>query len=219
MEALFGQLQHAWHTLHAGDYQMFGAWAYVIIVLLVMTEGSITTLVGASAAAAGFLDVRLVLVATIVGNVTGDVLWYMVGYTGGIERAQRIAQRVGIDGIHLETMCHKLQDHAAKAILLAKAALGLIIPTLLAAGLARVHLRRWFPVVFLVETVWSVLLVFVGFHTADAVARTESGLKAFGLIMLVLVVAFFVKRRHAGQPGILQEAGTVRKSALADLQR
>ena len=207
MNGLLAQLHHALETLHTGDFASFGAWAYVVIGLLVATEGPITTLVGASAAAAGFLDVRLVLAATIVGNVTGDVFWYTVGYTGGIDRAQRIAARVGIDRVHLDAMCHRLHAHAAKAILVAKAAFGLIVPTLLAAGLARVKLRRWLPTVFVAETLWSMLLVFIGYHAAGAIGRTEHGLKILGVIVFILIVTVVLPKILKGHRAQIMSMG------------
>jgi hypothetical protein len=74
-------------------------------------------------------------------------------------------------------------------ILLAKLSISLMIPTLVAAGLARVPWRRWFPVVFALELAWTGLLVFVGYHATGLITRFEHGLQAAGVIALLLVVA------------------------------
>ncbi len=188
MHEMFASFQQAIESFHQGGFQGLGPWSYLLIALLVATEGPVTTLIGATAAATGFLDIRLVFVATAIGNIAGDALWYSVGYAGKSKRLQGLTSRLGLHREQVLRLEDGMRTHAAKAILIAKITFGLIIPTLVAAGLARVPLRRWFPAVLVAETIWTILLVSIGFHAAGAIAQVESGFRMIGLIAAIIVI-------------------------------
>lgn len=179
-------LRKVWFNIHAGQLPDLGVWSYVLLAVLVATEGPLSTLLGAVAAAAGMLDVRLVFLATLTGNVTGDVLWYTVGYTGKVESLLHRSPWLGSKRRHIERLKREMHAHAAKLLIFAKLAYGLIVPTLVAAGMARVPWRRWFPTVFVMETLWSLLLIWVGFHATGWIRRFEEGLSVVGALGLVL---------------------------------
>jgi membrane protein DedA with SNARE-associated domain len=185
-------------NLHAGYFPDLGVWSYVVLAVLVATEGPLSTLLGAAAAAAGILDVRLVFVATVAGNVVGDTFWYSLGYRGKTSWLMGCGRWLGLEERHLARLVREMHNHAAKLIVFAKLAYGLIVPTLVAAGMARVKLRRWFPVVFVVETLWSLLLVWVGFHATGFIAEFEQGMQIVGMVVLVVVAGalfWLIKRR------------------------
>ncbi len=191
-------LRDIWINLQRGVFPDFGIWSYVLLAVLVATEGPLSTLIGAAAAAAGFLDVRWVFAATAVGNITGDSLWYTVGYLGKLETIKHHGGWLGIQEKHLARLQMEMRTHATKVIIFAKIAYGLIVPTLVAAGISRVPWRRWFPVVFVVETLWSLLLVWVGYHAAGFVGQLEHDLQYIGIGVLVAavpVLAWFVRRK------------------------
>jgi membrane protein DedA with SNARE-associated domain len=181
-------------NFRAGIYPDMGTWSYVVLAVLVATEGPLSTLIGASASAAGYLDWRYVLLATVVGNVAGDCLWYSIGYMGKMEWLYEHGRWFGMRPHHVARLEREMRAHARKLIIFAKIAYGLIVPTLVAAGLARVPWRKWFPVVFLVETLWSILLVWIGFHTTAYIQDFEQTIHAIGVAVLVAVVVFFVMR-------------------------
>lgn len=181
-------------NLLTGVYPDLGGWSYVLLAVLVATEGPLSTVVGATASAAGLLDVRWVLFATVVGNVVGDSLWYSLGYMGKMNWLFENAGWLGVRPRHVARLEREMQAHSTKLIIFAKIAYGLIVPTLVAAGMARVPWRRWFPVVFVVETLWSVLLVWVGYHATTFIHSFKQGLHALGVALLIGGVAFVLFR-------------------------
>ena len=181
-------------NFQAGVYPELGTWSYILLAVLVATEGPLSTLLGASAAAAGMLDWRWVLVATVIGNVAGDCLWYTVGYVGRMRWLYDHGRWLGLRPHHVERLEREMRAHATKLIIFAKIAYGLIVPTLVAAGMARVRWQKWFPVVFLVETLWSILLVWFGYHTTAFIQDFEQTLHAIGVAVLVGAVAFVSMR-------------------------
>jgi membrane protein DedA with SNARE-associated domain len=190
----FESLRELLMGLQAGIHPELGHWSYILLAVLVATEGPLSTLIGASAAAAGILEWQWVLVATVFGNIVGDCLWYSVGYMGKMQWLYDHGRWLGLRPHHVARLEREMRAHATKLIIFAKIAYGLIVPTLVAAGMARVPWRKWFPVVFVVETLWSILLVWVGYHTTAFIQAFEHSLHAIGVAVLVGGVAFVLMR-------------------------
>lgn len=179
-----------------------GVWSYAILGILVATEGPLSTLLGAAAAAAGMAELRWIVLATILGNIVGDCLWYSAGYLGKAETLKRYGGYVGIKSKHMDRLERGMHMHAIKLILFSKVAYGLIVPTLVAAGVARVPFRKWFPVVFVMETIWSLLLVYVGYHATWLLVDLERGLRTVGIVVVALalggIAMWYVRSRRRG---------------------
>lgn len=193
MEFFLTTIHDLWATIHSGSWPELGSWSYILLILLVMTEGPVSTLLGAAAAAAGILDIRFVFASALIGNVLGDCLWYTVGSVSSLDRIHRFGRLLGIRKHHLDKLEFGMHAHATKLIALSKLAIGLIIPTLVAAGLARVPWRRWFPLVLVIETAWTIIMVNVGFHATGFITRMEQGLEVIGFIVLGIVVIGVLK--------------------------
>ncbi len=201
MEPFFETARECWSVIHSGGWPELGWWSYLLLALLVATEGPVSTLLGAAAAATGILDIRYVFFSAFLGNVLGDCLWYSVGYVNDLKRIHRFGSWFGMRSHHVDRLETEMHAHATKLIALSKLAVGLIIPTLVAAGLARVPWRRWFPLVLLIEITWTMLMVGVGFQGAGLITQLERGLQLVGIAVLVLVFAGIIwyGRRYFSQ--------------------
>jgi membrane protein DedA with SNARE-associated domain len=84
----------------------------------------------------------------------------------------------------------------------AKLTLSLTIPALVAAGMARVPWRRWFPAVFAAEMAWTGGLVLAGFYFTESIKRLEQGLQYLaiaGTIVFVVGIAVVLLRHNLRQ--------------------
>lgn len=188
METIIEFVREIWSTIHNGAWPELGIWSYVLLALLVATEGPISTLLGAAAAAAGILDLRFVYLSAFIGNVLGDCLWYSIGYVNNLQSIYRRGRWLGLQSHHLDRLELEMHTHATKLIALSKLAIGLIIPTLIAAGLARVPFKRWLPLVLVVETIWTIFMVNLGYHSAGLITRFERSIQVIGVIVLVAII-------------------------------
>jgi len=193
MEFFFETTRDCWIIIHNGGWPELGWWSYLLLILLVATEGPVSTLIGAAAAATGILDIRYVFFSAFFGNVLGDCLWYSIGYVSDIKRIHRFGSWFGLRNHHVDRLEQEMHRHATKLIALSKLAIGLIIPTLVAAGLARVPWRRWFPLVLSIEILWTLLIVNLGYHGAGLLTRMEQGIQLIGIAMLALIVCAAIK--------------------------
>lgn len=192
MDTTIEFVREIWSTIHNGAWPELGIWSYVLLALLVATEGPVSTLLGAAAAAAGILDIRFVFISAFLGNVLGDCLWYSVGYVNNLQSIYRRGRWLGLQRHHLDRLELEMHTHATKLIALSKLAIGLIIPTLVAAGLARVPWKRWFPLVLTIEVLWTILMVNLGYHSAGLITQFERSLQIVGVIVLVAIISAIV---------------------------
>jgi membrane protein DedA with SNARE-associated domain len=191
MEALPHLIHDFWKNLQSGQLPNLGYWDYVLLALFVAIEGPIATLLGAAAASAGLLHLDLVFVSASTGNLTSDTLWYYLGYAGKIEWLLHYGRWLGVRRHHLDRLEQGMHDHAPKILLLAKLTAGFVIPALIAAGLARIPWRRWFPPIAAGEVVWTGSLVLIGYYATEAIKQVEHDVRylvpvASGFFVLTL---------------------------------
>ena len=195
--------------------QEWGVWSYPLLVLLVIIEGPVVTLLAAVAASLGYMRLPLVMLCALVGSAIADAFWYTLGYMHAEERILRYGRWLGLRRHHVEQLQTEMQLHAPKLLFFAKFVAVLATPTLIAAGLARVPFRRWFPIVFLGELIWVAVLVFNGYQASEVVRKVELGLHylplvgGLALLVLVLVAARRLKSGRYRQTPAMPEPGPV----------
>lgn len=194
---LFEYLQTFWLLLQQGQLPEVGRWNYLLLAILVAVEGPIATLLGAAAASAGLMRFWAVFLSATLGNLTADTLWYLLGYSGKIETALRFGRFAGLKRRHVDHLTYAMQKHGLKILFFAKLTAGFMIPSLVAAGLARLPWKRWFPVLLLAETIWTGTLLYIGYYTTEAIKAVsrEIAYISLGISVLFLVVITWEARR------------------------
>ncbi len=202
MQVVAEFLQEFWLDLQQGQLTELGPWNYVLLSLLIVWQGPIATLLGGAAASAGLLRPELVFFAGVGGNLTADILWYSVGRRGNFER---LFSRGRLKKYRPRLLTFKsiMRRNARKFLLMAKLSLGLAVPTLVAAGISRLSWRKWFPIVFIGETIWTGTLVIIGYFAAEAIKQVEQGLQLFlvlvSFLLLIMIVWFIPKTIRENQ--------------------
>jgi membrane protein DedA with SNARE-associated domain len=186
-------------AIQSGKLPHWGSWTYFLLILLVIMEGPSATLLGAAAASAGVMKPSFVFLAATVGNLTADSLWYSVGYVGKIEWLLRF-QRLGLRKQLIERLKRSMVKHTIQILLIAKFTLSFMIPTLITAGLLRIPWRRWFPTLIFADTVWTGLLITIGYYFIESIKRIQQGIK-YGVLFtpIFLVIALFILSKYLKQ--------------------
>lgn len=200
MEALLEFLQTFWTNLQNGQLPELGYWNYFILAFLIVLNGPAATLLGGAAANAGLLRPPFVFLAGITGNLIADIFWYNVGARGKTEWILKRGERFGVKQTHLDRLSQSMAHHVIKILLMAKISVGLAVPTLLVAGITKIPWKRWFPVVFTGEVIWTGFLVLIGYYAAEAIKQVEEGLHALMLgitfLFLILLVWLIPRALH-----------------------
>lgn len=170
----------------------WAGWAYILLALLVAVEGPLATLAAAVTASTGFLNPILVFISASLGNLIADTLWYTLGYFGKIEWMLHYVGKFSIKENSLIRLQKDIHTHINKVLFIAKLTLGLVIPTLIAAGLARVPIKRWFATLAAAEFLWTGGLVLIGYYFGFMVQRVETNLRWISLGGIVVVLGLVI---------------------------
>lgn len=176
-------------SLPLGQNAPAGIWIYLLLMVLIVIQGPVSTMLGGAAAAAGLLNPLGVLVVALVGNLGADVFWYSLGYSGKDIWRRRFFRRYRNIANMLRT---EMQRHAVTVLLMAKLSVGMAVPTVIAAGLAQVPWRRWFPPVVVGELIWTGSLLLVGYYATESIMRSEWAVVQFGIIVSVVLFVLMV---------------------------
>jgi membrane protein DedA with SNARE-associated domain len=135
-----------------------------------------------------------------VGNLTADMLWYSLGYLGKIEWLTHYGGWLGIKESSLERLQKDIHAHIGKILFVAKLTLGFMVPTLIAAGLARVPMKRWFGVLFAGECLWTGSLVLIGYYFGYMILRIETNLRWVsigGTVVVIGLILFYIYHQRS----------------------
>ncbi|NMB53631.1 MAG: hypothetical protein GYA15_02925 [Leptolinea sp.] len=197
MNVMVDVIHTFWQNLQIGVVNQIGSWNYLIIALLVAVEGPIVTLLGASASASGYLKTGFVLAAAALGNLSADLVWYNLGYLGKMEWLLPYQRWLGIKPRQMNHLQDEMHRHAAKILFFAKLSAGFMIPSLLAAGMAKVPLKKWLPTLLAGEMIWTGALVFIGYHGTKMLSSISKGVEyilLFSSLIFLAVMVYYIRR-------------------------
>jgi len=187
------------HTLYF-EVTPLRIWPYLLIAFFVALEGPLATLTAAVTSSAGYLDPKLVFVSASCGNLSADLLWYLLGYMGKTELLVRYGGWAGVKQDTVFRLKQGINEHIVKLLFFAKLATGLVIPTLIASGLAHVPWRRWIGVLLVAEFIHTGSLVLAGYYYGQYIMHIENSLKWISIgvsVSIVIVLGIYLKRQRS----------------------
>lgn len=168
---------------------------YAILFPLIAVEGPITMVIAGFLASAGFLNVFLVYLIAVSGDLAGDCLYYAVGRYGGRELIKRWGRFLRIKPEKIEEVEQHFDRRGGKTLVWGKLtqAVGSII--LIAAGISKMPVKDFIWYNFIATLPKALVLVLLGFYFGQAYTSINSFFKLFGVISLgltiILIVYFF----------------------------
>ncbi len=140
--------------------------SYVIIFLAVLIEGPIATLTAAAMAAADpRLDILMVLFVAMVGNLTADACWYLLGAIGKYGKILNYIPWLKNQSGLVNRASVEMRKQGVKVFVLTKLGFGLgSIPLLIAAGILNFNWRKLLGAALVTETVWTGALCTIGYQ-------------------------------------------------------
>lgn len=167
--------------------------ALLLVALGALLEGSVVTVTAAALAGAGLLPWWGVWLTAACADVVADTLFYGLGRHGGRGRSRRLLARFGLTDERRDALAGQVHARLPQVVVAAKLVDVGAVPAFLAAGLARVRLRRFLAWVVPTTVVRSGVLVGIGALAGDRFAEdlTERPwlLAVGGLAVAVLLVA------------------------------
>jgi membrane protein DedA with SNARE-associated domain len=137
---------------------------FLLLFFAVLIEGPIATLTAAAIAGHNpHFDITAVFIVSMLGNLTADICWFMLGTAGKHAKILNYIPWLKNQGALVERAGAEIQKKGIKLFVLTKLGFGIgTIPLLIAAGMLKVNRRQLFSAAVLTELVWTGTLVIVG---------------------------------------------------------
>jgi len=165
--------------------------------------GETALLAVAAYAAAGHLDIRLVVVVAAVGATLGADLGYLAGYKGGRPFVERFGGILRLNPSHMARSELFFSRYGDAAIFFGRFVLGLRTWASVLAGMSRMPFWRFQLFSALGGSLWAIVVGAVGYflgHNWALVVRLIQGLGIGGLaIVIALGLALLLLRRRASR--------------------
>jgi membrane protein DedA with SNARE-associated domain len=161
---------------------------YFVLFPFTIIEGPAVSIIGGFLASLGYLNLFIVYVVVIVGDMVGDSMYYAAGRWGRGGFLQRWGHLIGITETRVEKLEGHFQRHSGKTLILGKLTHVGVIMILVAAGVARVPFWEflWYDAVATIPK--SLALVLIGFFFGHAY-KSISHYLDYGTYGLLIVAA------------------------------
>lgn len=160
---------------------------------LAIVEGPIISVLGGYLAGRGLLDLWGLLVVVIAADLIGDSILYWIGLRGGRLLPARLRARLQSNSGLQDKLRREMQDHGARALVIAKITHGAGFAVLLAAGAVRYPFGRFLAANLGATIVKSSALVALGWWMGDQWQRAQVWMdRAIVMVVALAIIAFLI---------------------------
>lgn len=145
-------------------YSLILTYKYILLFPLVMVGGPIVTVIAAFLASLGVLDISAVYAVAVLGTVTGDTVYYLIGRIGGHKFVPKYGRYLGVTEERIKYAEEHYQKHLGKTLLFGKFTEVAIVPILITVGITKVNFRRFLGTVALIEIPKVMMFTLIGFY-------------------------------------------------------
>jgi membrane protein DedA with SNARE-associated domain len=177
---------------------LLATYKYLVLVPLSIAEGPITTVIAGFLVTLGLLDIGLVFLIIILGDIIGDTIAYSFGRFGGRALLNRYGYRIGITAPRVEQAKKYFDTNHKKALVMSKLIHGIGTAGLFAAGSLKIPYGRFIGTCFLISLVQSVILLVLGIffgHAYEQIGQYFDYFAAGGSVIVLALIAFFVSKK------------------------
>jgi membrane protein DedA with SNARE-associated domain len=145
-------------------YVLILQYKYFVLLPIAVVEGPIATVIASFLASQGFLNIYIVYIIAIVGNLIGDSIYYSIGRLGRYTFIAKHGHYIGITEDRVRSTEEYYKNHLLKTILISKMVNAGIEVFLVTAGIARVNFKKFIGGILLIEIPKNILIVAVGYY-------------------------------------------------------
>ena len=167
-------------------YTLILTYKYAILLPIAIIEGPSISIIAGALIATGILNLYIVYVLVVLGDVIGDTLYYCLGRFGGLHSL--FARLLKVDIKKITSLERVFKDDGPKFIFLGKTQ-GLGAVVLIAGGLAKYPYGLFIFYNTLATLLKSALLLAIGFYFSKQYVVANDYITKIGI---VLTVAFLI---------------------------
>jgi len=182
------KMEQTGHTI----FEFLRHWGYWGMLPLMIIEGPVVTIVAAMLASLGAFAWPMVLFFSVLGDVVGDVILFLLGRRFGMKFVHGFGRYMGITESLVLKMERYFRKHGGKTIFAVKSTTGLCWATFVAAGIAGMDFGKFVKFSILGGIVWSGFLVAMGYFYGYLWREVSNYIDWVGWIIGVVAVLTYV---------------------------
>lgn len=162
---------------------------YFIIFLIMVFEGPMITTAAAFAASLGTFNIFFIFLLALLGDITGDFLFYGIGRFTRYSFINKYGHYIGINKTTVKLLEKKLHKHFVKTFIFVKNAPILCQPGLVAMGTLKVPAKKFFLWSFIITLPKSLFFSCLGYFGGVAIIKI---LDYFNLVQYAIPIAIII---------------------------
>lgn len=160
--------------------------SYLLLFFLTTAEGPISTVLAGTAVSLGLMHWLPAYLAAVAGDLAGDLLHYAAGHWGGLPFIERWGKYVGLQAKHVVALEKLFNGREGRALLLGKLAHGVGGAFLVAAGIVKMPLGKFFTWNTLGTLPKTLGLLLLGYYFAHAITQIHSLLDLAATLTIII---------------------------------
>jgi len=168
---------------------------YLFLFPIVVIEGPIITVIAGFYISLGVFNPFLTYLVVVLGDLTGDVIFYYLGYYGRKRFLDRWGHYFGATPERVERLTEKMRANAGKVLLTGKTIEGTGALVQATAGLAQVPFRKFIWYDTIPTVLKSFLYLLIGFYFGQAyneIARYFDYASAIAVAAVIIFIAVYL---------------------------
>lgn len=138
-------------------------YGYIFIFIAMVIEGPFVTIAAAFAAAAGIFNVYIIFLLSVLSDIEGDVVYYIIGRWGRARFVEKYGKYIGLTSDRIKHFEKLLSENAWKTILIGKTTPFLPTIVLTTAGIFKMPVKKYAKIVMFVILPKTLLYVSIGY--------------------------------------------------------
>ena len=174
--------------------QLLLTYKYVVLIPIGFIEGHLISLIAGFLSKLGYLNPFLAGACIASGNLIGDVCLYWLGFHKGKSFSIFLEKWFGISEGTIDKGIEVFHTRTNSILFLSKVTngFGMAMAILFGAGVARIPFRQYMLWNILGESVWTGILVSLGYYFGALYQVVDTTLLKISLITGVMVCTFLV---------------------------
>lgn len=162
---------------------------YALLFPVVVIEGPIITIIAGLLVASGQLNFWLTFFVVILGDLLGDIFYYLLGRFSIEKIRSNWLRFAGLTPERVSAVVVHFGDHGGKTLFVGKLSHGIGTVFLVAAGLAKMPVLQFLWYDSLATIFKSFVLLCLGYYYGNALSTIKSTLDIVALVVVSSVLA------------------------------
>lgn len=179
-------------------YILLLKYRYVILFPLAIPLGPEINIIASFLASLGYLNIYIVYIIIVAGDVIGDSLWYWVARLGREHVVEKYGSRFGITSGRIFTAERHLHNHFYKTMIIGKVTNIVMLPIIIACGILRINYRKFIITAFSIDLCKDLIFTLIGYYFGVYYKTISTQINTFSrdatlFVLFVVAVYFGVK--------------------------